>query len=361
MSYTNLLILGAVAGFTIFLGLPVAMLTTKPRWRALMTALSAGVLLFLLVEITYKCLETVEESAKSYFTGAHTATPLLYGAILFAGFSLGLYALTFFEEHFIGMAKESDPEVRSRRLSLMIAGGIGLHNFGEGLAIGQEYSAGAFSLAYLLIVGFALHNATEGFGIAAPLQIKKVDWKFLGIAGLIGGGPTFIGTILGSVWFSKNLELFSLSLAAGSILYVVGELLHIGKMHGQHRMAMTGILAGFFIAFGSELAIEVGSAVQANRQQPTVVFDVEISEYRFSPSTFEARAGDTVRFKIKNIGKEPHEFEFPDMKVESAIPPGDSGEVTLPSVKAGNYALQCDLPGHKEKGMSGMLVVTMPR
>lgn len=360
MSYSNLIILSAVAGFTIFLGLPAALLTTKARLRGLMSALSAGILLFLMVEISYKCLETVEEAAKSYFTGSETSEPLLYCIILISGFSLGLYGLTFFEEKFIGMAKDADPAQLSQRLSLMIAMGIGLHNFGEGLAIGQEYAAGAISLAYLLVAGFALHNATEGFGIAAPLRMEKVNWKFLALAGLIGGGPTMIGTLIGSIWFSRALELFTLSLAAGSILYIIGELLHIGKMQGQHRLAMTGILMGFFIAFASELVISIGSAMEANKLKPNVVFQVELSEYRFTPNTFKSRAGDIIRFEIKNTGKEDHEFEFKELNIETIIPPGDKGTVTLQNLKPGTYQLTCDLPMHKEKGMVGQLLI-IPR
>lgn len=238
MSFTHLLLLGAVAGFTIFLGLPVAILTVKPRMRALLSSLSAGVLIFLLIEIAYKSLEIVEEAAKSGFTGGGLTEPFFLGSILVIGLSVGLMGLTLFEEHFIGLAREFEPEVQSKRLALMIAIGIGLHNFSEGLAIGQEYAMGAISMAFLLIAGFALHNATEGFGIAAPLRLKKVDWKFLALAGFIGGAPTFLGTIAGSFFVSTALELLFLSLAAGSILYIVGELIHLGRLQGQHRTAM---------------------------------------------------------------------------------------------------------------------------
>jgi ZIP family zinc transporter len=357
MDYSNLLLLSSIAGFTIFLGLPAAMIATQPRARALMTSLSAGVLIFLLIEIAYKCLEMVEESAKSALSGSASATPVLFGALLIGGISIGLLGLTFFEEHFMGMAKESDPATRSKRVSLMIALGIGLHNFGEGLAIGQEYANGALSLAYLLVAGFALHNATEGFGIAAPLQTAKVDWKFLGIAGFVGGGPTVIGTLVGSAYTLPALELLALSLAAGSILYVVGELLHIGKMQGQHRTAMVGLLIGFFAAFGSEMVIEIGMAASANRMKPTETFQVEATEFHFSPSNFTVNAGGTIRFEIRNTGKETHEFELPELKLEAVIPPGDKATLTIPKAAPGLYKIECDLPGHVAKGMTGELLV----
>src|SRR6202035_4379985 len=86
----------------------------------------------------------------------------------------------------------------ARRLALMIAIGIGLHNFGEGLAIGASAARGAIGLATLLVIGFALHNATEGFGIVAPLagEAGRPSWRFLLLMGLIGGGPTFMGTAI---------------------------------------------------------------------------------------------------------------------------------------------------------------------
>ena len=83
-------------------------------------------------------------------------------------------------------------------LAAIIAIGIGAHNFGEGLAIGASAASGATAIALALIVGFGLHNATEGFGVAAPLVGRVVPtWAQIGLAGLIAGGPTFIGTIVG--------------------------------------------------------------------------------------------------------------------------------------------------------------------
>lgn len=357
MSFTHLLALGAIAGFTIFLGLPVAALTTRPRMQALLNSLSVGVLIFLLIEIASKSLEMVEETAKSDLSGDGLSESLILGAILAAGFSSGLLGLTLFEERFIGLAKESDPEVKSKRLSLMIATGIGLHNFGEGLAIGQEYASGAISLAFILIAGFALHNATEGFGIAAPLRLMKVDWKFLALVGFIGGTPTFIGTIAGSVFTSPRLELLFLTLASGSILYIIGELIHLGKLQGQHRTAMIGILAGFFLAYGSELIIEVGISVAANRQEASKTIEVETSEFKFNPQTLRVTEGEVVRFKVTNNGKMPHEFELRALGVEALIPQGKSVTLTVRPLKAGVYNLVCDIPGHMEAGMQGELIV----
>lgn len=357
MSYANLLLFSAIAGFTIFLGLPAAMLAARPRMRSLMSALSAGVLIFLFIEIAHKCLELVEEEAKGALSGAAGAAPLFHAALLVAGFTTGLLGLALCEELLTGQAGNSGPALRSKRISLMIAVGIGLHNFGEGLAIGQEWANGALSLAYILIAGFALHNATEGFGIAAPLQTEKVDWKFLGLLGFIGGGPTVAGALIGSTYALPSLELLALALAAGSILYVIGELLHIGRALEQRRTALAGLLIGFFTAYGSEMAIELGMVSEANRMTVSSTFSVEMGEYHFLPNRFSVDAGEPVRFFIHNTGKETHEFELPGLGIEAVVASGDSATLTIPKTLAGNYKVICDLPGHAAKGMTGELLV----
>ena len=110
-------------------------------------------------------------------------------------------------------------------LAAIIAIGIGAHNFGEGLAIGASAASGATAIAIGLIVGFGLHNATEGFGVAAPLIGKYVpSWTQIGIAGLIAGGPTFLGTVMGYTFNSPVLSVLFLSIAIGALVFVIGEL-----------------------------------------------------------------------------------------------------------------------------------------
>ncbi|HEX5239575.1 MAG TPA: ZIP family metal transporter, partial [Candidatus Limnocylindrales bacterium] len=139
-------------------------------------------------------------------------------------------------------------------LGLTIATGIGLHNFSEGLAIGQSASSGAIELAVLLIIGFGLHNATEGFGIVGPLVARDIrpSWTWLAGAGLIGGGPTFLGTVVGSVIDSPILFVACLALAAGAILNVVGELVVAGR-----RMSWELTLWGMFIGFLAGLVTDL--------------------------------------------------------------------------------------------------------
>jgi ZIP family zinc transporter len=139
----------------------------------------------------------------------------------------------------------------SRSLALFIALGIGLHNFAEGLAIGQSAAAGEVSLALVLIVGFGLHNATEGFGIVAPLagDGARPSWRFLALLGLVGGGPTFVGTVVGQAWVNEFVSVAFLTLAAGSILYVVIELLNVNRGFGLKRLVTWGLLVGLLAGF----------------------------------------------------------------------------------------------------------------
>ncbi|HLZ07741.1 MAG TPA: zinc permease, partial [Chloroflexota bacterium] len=122
--------------------------------------------------------------------------------------------------------------------------------------IGQVSRAGTLDLAAILIIGFALHNMTEGFGIAGPLTVgPRPSWAFLGLTGLIGGTPTFVGTILGYSVQSEAVFVFFLSLAAGSILYVVGELLASGRRFQLPEVASWGMFLGLIAGFGTDLIL----------------------------------------------------------------------------------------------------------
>jgi ZIP family zinc transporter len=151
-------------------------------------------------------------------------------------------------------------DARSAALStgMSIAAGIGLHNFSEGLAIGQAATGGELTLAALLIVGFALHNATEGFGIVGPLAASEVraSWGWLALAGLVAGGPTFLGTVIGISVTSSYLYVGCLALAAGALLYVIGELLPLGRRLSW-EVTLWGLLAGFLLGLATELVLAV--------------------------------------------------------------------------------------------------------
>ncbi len=176
--------------------------------------------------------------------------------MLAVGLGVGALSLVYFRRFAMQCRPDDQSESDPRKLALAIATGIGLHNFSEGLAIGQASSSGALSLAMVLVIGFGLHNMTEGFAIAAPLIGRHLpSWRFLTLAGLIAGGPTFLGTVLGMAFVSTAVFVLFLSLAGGAILYVVGELLHVDRMLRAPVAGMYGLLVGFLAGYGSDLIV----------------------------------------------------------------------------------------------------------
>ncbi len=149
---------------------------------------------------------------------------------------------------------------RALRTGLTIAAAIGVHNFAEGLAIGVSARAGAISLATVLIIGFALHNATEGFGIVGPLGDVKPSWRWLGLAGLIGGGPTFLGSIVGYGVTSAAAGAGVLRGRGGAILYVIGEIWNGMRRYGYRELGLLMVSAGFLVGVITDLIVTWGGA-----------------------------------------------------------------------------------------------------
>ncbi len=261
MGFSSTLVLGAIAGGTIILGLPIARLKRLPRaWRAFLNALATGVLVFLLWDVITKATEPIDQ-ALATARGGHAAKFVVLLVLFGGGFVAGLMSLVYFEARFLRRPAQVGNTIDPKRLALMIAIGIGVHNFAEGLAIGQASRSGAIGLATVLIVGFGLHNATEGFGIAAPLAGgERRTWAFLGLGAIIGGGPTFLGTLLGYSVTSDPIFVLCLALAAGSIFYVVAELLHVGRRFELRELAMWGVLLGFFAGYGTDLIVSWAGA-----------------------------------------------------------------------------------------------------
>ncbi|MBI1812755.1 ZIP family metal transporter [Candidatus Peregrinibacteria bacterium] len=247
MSFLQTTLLGAFSGFTIFLGLPIARLRALSKNSvAFLNAVAIGILFFLFVDIVSAGIEPL---------GVAIANGEAWGMLLvfFAGgFAVGLLGLV---EYGRQILLRRGRDHTATELAVLIAVGIGLHNFSEGLAIGSSAHAGRLSLALLLFVGFALHNVTEAFGIAAPLSGSRVSWKFLIATGFIAGGPNLIGTIVGEVWYSASLAVLFLSTAAGAILYVIGELLAAGRKLEAQSWTGLGLLIGFLSGMTTELIL----------------------------------------------------------------------------------------------------------
>jgi len=265
MPIQTIILLGAIAGFTIYLGLPLARVKTlSASIKGFLSMLATGVLLYLLVDVTTKMLEPIEEALTAVGKEPDKLLPgLTHLALMIVGILVGLVGIVSVSKLFqrqkkndVVEAEAKVHEINPEALSLIIAIGIGAHNLSEGLAIGQAAVSGSLQLAWILIIGFGLHNMTEGFGIAGPLTGKPVSWKFLGLLGLIGGGPTFVGTILGITFHSTALFVFSLAFAAGAIIYVVMELMGAARRFSRQVVAW-GLFTGFILGLGTDLILSI--------------------------------------------------------------------------------------------------------
>src|SRR3989454_2791589 len=262
MSQGTAVALGAIAGITIFLGLPVArMRGLSKAIQGFLNAFATGILIFILWDILSHAAGPVEKALTAARSGS--STPFTFMAIIFAvGIGAGLLGLVYFNRALFGRLRHADHTPSPRNLAMAIATGLGLHNLSEGLAIGQSARAGAIAFAGVLVVGFALHNITEGFGIAAPMTTdpKPASWGFLALAGLIGGGPTFIGTWIGYLASSDYLSVAFLAIAAGALLYVLNELFHLGRRLCTPPQFAWGLLLGFLTAYATDLFLTALSA-----------------------------------------------------------------------------------------------------
>jgi ZIP family zinc transporter len=256
LSFGTTALLGAFAGFTIFLGLPIARAKKlRPAVIGLLNAFAIGILVFLVIEIAMNAIIPVNRAILAWHMGA--TFPVALVCALGGGLILGLVGLGSVST---ALVKKSAKTVADRPIVLasIIAVGIGAHNFAEGLAIGASAAAGATAIAAGLIIGFALHNATEGFGVAAPLAGKVVpSWAQIGVAGLVAGGPTFLGTMLGYTFSSPTLSVFFLATAIGALVFVIGELWSVLKKTGVTIAATSMVTAGFALAFITEAMITV--------------------------------------------------------------------------------------------------------
>ncbi len=299
MSLMSTMLLGFIAGVTILLGLPIGRLRRSvPSLRALLNATAIGVLLFLVWDVLSHAWAPIDDALASFHAGKGALGAAAgYGVLFASGLTVGLLSLVYYQSWMVqrisraqtsaaagsghhgpgamdvGELKSRQPSriaswSDARRLSLLIAVGIGLHNFAEGLAIGQLAASGELALALLLVIGFGLHNATEGLGIVAPLagdidadgDISRPSWGFLLTMGAIGGGPTFLGTVVGHGFTSEAVSVVFLTLAAGSILYVVTQLLSVAAKTRRPDLLAYGLLIGLIAGFLTDAIVTAAGA-----------------------------------------------------------------------------------------------------
>jgi ZIP family zinc transporter len=277
----EILLLGAIAGLTVFLGLPMGrMRTASTRVRSFLNATATGILLFLFWDVLTEGVRPVEAALGEATSGVGSPVHFAWLALVFVGsLTVGLMSLVYYDRWLARRAQDrrfgpgavdvrqlrAGPIARlipSHRLALFIALGIGFHNLSEGLAIGQSAAGGELRLALVLVIGFGLHNATEGFGIVGPMtgDVEMPSWRFLGVLGLIAGGPTFLGTVVGQSFQNETVFAAFLALAAGSILYVVIELLAVSRKLGHKEFTTWGVLIGLALGFATDFILSAAGA-----------------------------------------------------------------------------------------------------
>lgn len=201
----------------------------EERWVAFFLSLTAGLLLFLGADALREALEV-----------AGTLPPAYQGTgLVLVGVVVTILVLIAISRRVVGGA---DPVRRRLALAFLIALGIGLHNLGEGLAIGAAYSLGKIALGTFLVIGFAIHNTTEGLGIVAPIARHRPRLGTLALLGALAGVPTILGAWLGGFNYSPVLATLFLAVGAGAIAQVVYELI---KLMVGERPALGYQVAGF--------------------------------------------------------------------------------------------------------------------
>jgi zinc transporter, ZIP family len=256
------------------------------RARVALSMLSAGILAFLFMDVGSEALGIIETRLDAFKDHHASLWPVIgLFALLSVGFLAGVGGIATAQRR-LRAARAGRPRIaggestaamtagelrehraafaelerQALRTAMVIAVAIGLHNFAEGLAIGVSAQAGEIGLATVLIVGFALHNSTEGFGIIGPLGDVRPSWGWLAVAGLVAGGPTFLGAVVGYQVTSDALQLCFFALAGGAILYVIGEIWASSRRYGHGELGLYMLGVGFLLGIATDLVVAYGGA-----------------------------------------------------------------------------------------------------
>jgi zinc transporter, ZIP family len=224
--------------------------SVDPRWMQFLLALTVGLLAFLGIDALLEGTEFAGQGPEA-FGGA---------ALVWLGAAVAYLALAGVEAWLGGRRKGA----AAFRLAFLVALGIGLHNLGEGLAIGSAYAIGSLALGAALVVGFALHNTTEGLAIVAPVARSEAlparRLSRLVLLGLLAGAPAILGAWIGASAFDPSLAAFMFGLGAGAIAQVVVQIApSVRDSQGRllHPLAVGGLVAGLALMYATGLLISV--------------------------------------------------------------------------------------------------------
>jgi zinc transporter ZupT len=221
-----------------------------PRWLRVLMAVTVGLLGFLAIDATIEGIDVAGQGSQA-----------LGGAsLVFLGGLVAYLVLSGVEAWLEGRRGKAEGAARGGHVAMLVAIAIGLHNLGEGLAIGSAYAVGALALGAFLVIGFALHNTTEGLAIVAPVAQRPPGMGRLITLGLIAGGPAIVGAWIGASAFNSSLAAFLLGAGAGAIVQVIQQLApSVRDRAGRllHPASVAGILAGFAVLYITSLLISV--------------------------------------------------------------------------------------------------------
>ena len=218
------------------LWLPFIKRISKQKYHFFL-ALTIGLLFFLAIDSIEEAIDVSDESLAGSFNGT-----LLVATVIVLSF-LGLY---YFGDKLVKKA-DSLKITKPVAIALMISIGIGIHNFGEGLAIGAAIGIGSIAFSTFLIVGFALHNTTEGIAIAAPMSRGKLMLGKLAAMGLIAGSPAIFGAWVGGFVYSPFTSVIFLAIGAGAIFQVIVVIMKWIREEGDKNLSSAAVVSGFAV------------------------------------------------------------------------------------------------------------------
>ncbi len=229
-------------------------------WIRVLLAFTVGLLAFLALDATVEGFDIAANAPSAFGGPVLVLLGVLVAYLALSGVESYLAARRRRAREAAATAPGGTAAAAGAYLALLVAIGIGLHNLGEGLAIGSAYTAGALALGAFLVVGFAIHNTTEGLAIVAPLAEERPRLGRLAVLGLIAGGPAILGAWIGAAAFNPSMGAFLLGVGAGAIAQVIRQLwpsMRDGASGSLPPAAMAGMAGGVGVMYATSLLVSV--------------------------------------------------------------------------------------------------------